>query len=148
METLRGGEDFKQLADRLNEAADAKLRRQVYKGLREIARPVGEAMTHALGGALPQRNGLGPRVAKSKIRQTNATTGKNPRVVVWLKSAEGYDLAGMEAGTVRHPTYGHKPWVGQSVPSGRATEAATAMAPLVRKNLERHINTTLDEIGK
>lgn len=144
---LRGGEDFKDLADRLNAAADTKLRREIYKGLREIARPVGEAMTHALGGALPQRHGLGDRVAQSKIRQTNATTGRNPRIVLSLNSPEGYDLAAMEAGKLRHPNWGRKDWSLQRVPAGRAEEAVKAMAPVVRINLMRHIDRTLNEIG-
>ena len=135
---VRGSEDFLRLAAKLDEG-DRKLNNGIRRRLREVAKPLGSEVRDTLAESMPRRGGLSAMIGRSKV-------SVSPRVEIRVRSA-GHDLEAMDAGMLRHPTFGHKPWVGQSVPSGSAAKALEAGAPKVRDALMREVETLLDEIG-
>ena len=148
--TLRGtgkyGDDFQKFAQKLERAEKRRVRQALTKGLREIARPVGEAGLRAGAAAMPKRGGLSRRVERSSIRQTNSL-GSKPKVTIALRSREGFDLPAMDRGELRHPTFGHRPWVRQGVPAGAFSEALNREADKVRDQLKIELERVIDEMG-
>lgn len=69
------------------------------------------ARTNALR-KLPRRGGLAADVASSRFRR------KRSRESLEVVASSSYDLQGMDEGQIVHPTFGHRPWVTQSVQSG------------------------------
>lgn len=65
---------------------------------------------------LPRRGGLAAEVASSDFTRRRRKLGM--LTVVDVSASGAYDLAGINEGTVIHPTYGHRPWVQQSVTAG------------------------------
>lgn len=147
-----GTADFIRAAHALNEAGDRELRKGVYRGLRTAARPLGARMVSALAEDMPSRGGLRARVAASKVSIRNATTGRNPRVEIALRSTQGYKLTPMNDGDLRHPVFAKanakRVWVRQSVPSGAATRAFDEGAPLVRRTIVRELNQVMDDTAR
>lgn len=142
---VRGSEDFLRLAAKLDEG-DRKLNNGIRRRLREVAKPLGSEVRDTLAEAMPRRGGLSAMIGRSKVAVSSTSASRHPRVEIRVRSA-GHDLEAMDAGMLRHPTFGHKPWVGQSVPSGSAAKALEAGAPKVRDALMREVETLLDEIG-
>lgn len=138
---VRGSEDFLRLAAKLDEG-DRKLNNGIRRRLREVAKPLGSEVRDTLAESMPRRGGLSAMIGRSKV----SVSSTSERVEIRVRSA-GHDLEAMDAGMLRHPTFGHKPWVGQSVPSGSAAKALEAGAPKVRDALMREVETLLDEIG-
>ncbi|HQA14618.1 MAG TPA: hypothetical protein PLD94_10625 [Ornithinibacter sp.] len=141
---VRGSEDFLRLAAKLDEG-DRKLNNGIRRRLREVAKPLGSEVRDTLAESMPRRGGLSAMIGRSKV-SVSSTSDTGERVEIRVRSA-GHDLEAMDAGMLRHPTFGHKPWVGQSVPSGSAAKALEAGAPKVRDALMREVETLLDEIG-
>ncbi len=118
-------DDYKAFALRVKEA-DKKIARGVRKKLREAGKPLAAKVIAEAPDELPQRGGLADllkaaRPALSLAAKSLAITVRSP----------GHDLRSINAGRLRHPTYGHKPWVSQGVPAqayDRAIEAHTAEA--------------------
>ena len=142
---ISGSEDFLRLADRLDEG-DRKLASRIRKRLRDVAKPLGSEVRDSLADAMPRRGGLSDLIAASKVSVASTGASRHPRVEIRVRSA-GHDLESMDAGSLRHPTFGHRPWVGQSVPSGSAQDALDRGAPKVRDALAREVEAILDEIG-
>ncbi|MGZ4559482.1 MAG: hypothetical protein ACXVGQ_00365 [Mycobacteriaceae bacterium] len=151
---VEGTEKFLQAAHALNEAGDKELRKAVYRGFRDAAKPLGERMVRAGAAAMPKRGGLSARVAGSKIGIRNATTGRNPKVEIQLKTAQGYDLKGMDRGEVRHPVFARagrkRVWARapQRVPVGSFTAAFEEGAPGVRERIVRELQSVFDETAR
>lgn len=141
---VRGSEDFLRLAAKLDEG-DRKLNNGIRRRLREVAKPLGSEVRDTLAESMPRRGGLSAMIGRSKV-SVSSTSASRSKVEIRVRSA-GHDLESMDAGMLRHPTFGHKPWVGQSVPSGSAAKALEAGAPKVRDALMREVETLLDEIG-
>jgi len=139
---VRGSEDFLRLAAKLDEG-DRKLNNGIRRRLREVAKPLGSEVRDTLAESMPRRGGLSAMIGRSKVSVSSTSASRQE---IRVRSA-GHDLEAMDAGMLRHPTFGHKPWVGQSVPSGSAAKALEAGAPKVRDALMREVETLLDEIG-
>jgi hypothetical protein len=85
---------------------------------------------------LPQRGGLAKRVAKTQV---NAKTFRGPNLIgVRLTAARNAlkDPNAVNRGRVRRPTYGHKPYVIQLVPTGFYSDPLFDLKPEVRRRLE------------
>lgn len=143
---VKGADDFHKLAEKMRRAEKRRLRQALIKGLRDIARPVGEAGVRGGAEAMPQAGGLSDRVARTSVRQDN-NLGSKPKITITLRSRDGYDLSAMERGQIRHPTFGHSPWVRQGVPSGAFSEAIEREADQVRDRLREELERVIEEIG-
>ena len=140
-EVVLGGNGPRQLAEvaaRLKAAGPAgkRLDRQMRKALREAAQPVKDAIPEGAGLDLPQRGGLAARVA-SELGMSVSVRPGGASPTVKIRAKHSYDIRRMERdGRLRHPTYGHRPWVAQSVRAGWLERAAQAKAPEARRNVE------------
>lgn len=94
-------------------AAEPKLRRAIQKRLRDAARPIGQAVLISGAKPMPKAGGL----AMYLMSSGNATTAISQTGVSLRLSRTGVDLGKINAGLLRHPVYGHKPWVAQLVPA-------------------------------
>ena len=54
----------------------------------------------------------------------------------------------MDLGRLRHPTYGHRPWVSQTVPAGAFTEPFQDGSSDVRNRVSAEVARLLDEIAR
>lgn len=111
--------------------ADRTIRLEYSRAVRVIAKPLGETVLARGADKLPRKGGLSDRVKAAKVSVSATQT----RAVVSLKTEEGYDLRAMNRGRLRHPTYGHKPWVGQAIEAGVFTQAFEEEAPAARAAL-------------
>lgn len=142
----RGAEEFKKAAQALNAAADKTLRREVYAGFRRAAKPLGIRVIASASEEMPHRGGLSMRIAASKMGQANSTTGRNPSVTLNFRSAQGYDLAAMDKGMLRHPVFGQSVWVTQPIRAGAFTRPFNAGADGVRKEMLTALRNVNDDI--
>lgn len=93
-------EDYQRLSRSLR-GADPLIKKEFTKALRDIGRPFGRFVLVAAGSQLPQRGGLGYRVASARVTVTVSTM----RATVNLKSKEGYDFKQMDTGWLHHPVF-------------------------------------------
>lgn len=104
--------------ERLNAAirnAPKELQKELATGLRKAVRPMPRIFRQGALGFLPHRGGLGEWVASGMRFRTTVSVGANPRLRI-TGSLPGHDLAALNSGTDRHPTYGHRDrWVSQRI---------------------------------
>lgn len=140
---VEGGEQFAALARRLKEYGDGKtLRKEFYRGINRTTRPLIANVRASARDRLPSRGGLAKRVAASKITTSRRMTGASAGVRI--RGTSGYDIRSIDRGRVRHPTFGHEPWVSQIVREGFWTDPLNAGAPAVRRGLE----DVMDDVAK
>lgn len=149
---VEGTDDFKRAAQALTGLGDRGVRLATQKGLRASAKPLGEDMVRGGAADMPHRGGLSARVAASQVRVLASLTGGNPRVVISLRTREGYRLKAMDQGNLRHPVFAREgrktTWVRQTVPAGGFSDAFAAGAPMVRRDLTRQVQQALDAAAR
>ena len=99
------------------DAAADDLREQVADVERGIGDRVRDEFPGEARATLPRRGGLADRVAGSTIDVQLDAGGARPTLTVEASNAR-VDLGPVNAGTIRHPTYGGRPWVAQEVRPG------------------------------
>lgn len=122
-----GYKDLERLGKDLKAAGDKELKKELLKGIQRATRDSGikQEIADSARAHLPQRGGLSEYVAKMRIITRTRTNGKYIGVRLTgskKKGAKQVDLYRIDRGTVRHPTYGHRPWVNQGVRPGFWTE--------------------------
>jgi hypothetical protein len=99
------------------------------KEIRSAVPPIRAAVRANALGQLPHRGGLGVWVARARVtaRIRRSATNAGISLVGGRNSGSRRrtDLRAIDAGTVRHPTYGHGPWTPQTVTPGFFTRAVT-----------------------
>lgn len=97
----------------LKDVGDKDLQRELYRGLNRVTTGLKADAQREAGARLPRGGGLAARVAGAKLTTSRARGGISIR-------AKGLaQLAGMDAGTVKHPVYGNRgAWVSQGVTPG------------------------------
>jgi hypothetical protein len=143
---IEGSENFKAAAQALNAAADKGLRTELYAAFRAAAKPLGEKVIAQGAAEMPKAGGLSARVAAAKVAQSNATTGKNPKVALSLKTREGYALKKFDAGEIRHRVFGSGRWVVQKIRPGAFTRPFEAGAGDVRKEVLKALERVAEQI--
>ena len=159
--------EFRRAAVAFRILADKGLTNALRRGLRDVAKPLGEDMIRGGAAAMPHRGGLSARVAASTVGQRNVLAGGNVGVELLLRQRQGYRLDQMDAGKLRHPVFerGHmaqtvmhrgkkrrmqgprlqRRWVQQAVPAKSFTTPFEQGAPKVRAALVREISKAVDE---
>lgn len=136
---VEGTEQFQAAAQALNDAGDREIRKAVYAAFRRAGKPLGERIVAEGSAQMPRRGGLSARIAQAKVAQSNATTGRNPSVVLKLRTAQRYNLTAMDAGVLRHPVFDRpnklRRWVQQRVPARAFSTVFEAGADDVRAQL-------------
>jgi hypothetical protein len=135
------GADAARIQRQLKAAGDKIVTREFNKGFNRSARHLTDNVKKSAPKYLPDRYAaeLVPSL-KVAVRKRG---GKNPsvRLVTKAKTRRGKprELGTLNAGQLRHPTWGTSPWVGQKVKAGFHDQPMKAGAPAVRKELERAI---------
>lgn len=132
--SVSGANQLAAVTKRLKQAGANEVRKDMLRGLRVGAKPLVAVARQSAVENLPRAGGLDQVVAASKFAVRTRTSGRNPGVRVVALS--GHNIAAMDRGRLRHPTYGHRDrWVTQKIKPGWWTDALTARAPEVRTAL-------------
>jgi hypothetical protein len=99
------------------------------------------ANQHVDHSAVSILSGVGLTGGRAIISQT--ATG----VRVILGKRSGPQIGRMDEGNLRHPTYGHKPWVAQAIPAGTFTAALEKRVPDMRDAVAREVQSMMGEPG-
>lgn len=143
---VTGAEDFDRLAAAMR-AADKATKRRISARLRKIAKPLAEDVRREGADPMPQRGGLAARLAAASLSVRSSYASRGARVEIALRTRERYALARINEGELRHPVFGGKAWVEQSVPAGSWTEAILEGGPDVQRELHDEVRHILAEIS-
>lgn len=132
-----GAREFAATARRLRTVNSPMLKKRFYSGINRAAKPLHEAVRKSARAKLPRKGGLGRRVAESRMSTKRRVTGNAAGVRIVATS--GYDIGAINRGRVRHLTFGHKPWVNQTVTPGFWTEPLVKGSPAVETELRKVI---------
>lgn len=121
--------DYTRLAARTH-TAPARVRKESARAIQDAVRPVRREVAASARARLPRRGGLGAWVAGARVDVRQVERGDT--VGVEIKSSRGsHNLAAIDAGTVRHPTWGRKPIHVQSLRPNYFTDVMTG--PVARR---------------
>lgn len=137
---LRGAEQFAELSKRLRAAADKDLQREMSKSITAAMKPLTTAIRASAASTLPKSGGLAGRIAKSQMRTRRRASG------ISLVARNAYTLQRLDDGSVRHPVFGRKVWVTQSVAPGWWTKPTTAFAPIAAKAVQQALDDVAAKI--
>lgn len=131
-------------------------RKEILKQLRtEMRAPMPEARQRVKAAAqrlLPSRGGLGAYVAgRLRLTAQIRVNGSSSRLTIKgsrPKAGGMVDLRRIDAGRLRHPTYGHAPWVNQTVSEGFASNTLTEeMADRWRRTVDDAVAKAVRSLG-
>ena len=169
-----GGEQFRAVARQLREIGDKDLTRSLYRALNTGAQPMKDDIRRNFATKLPQGGGRGRR-GKGRLRKdgtrargslrapeslaaraaratisVKGRSGRNPSVAVTARTSRGksIDLQALEAGTVRHPTFGHAPWKAQAVTPHTFTTGVEKNLPGVQDAIGRELDAISERLAK
>jgi len=143
----RSANQFLKVSKALKAAGETGLRNELHKDVRKAAGPLVRKARQAAKSMLPQRGGLAKRVAGSRIN-TQVLTGRN-RYGVRITVGRGRSARDTNRGTIRHPVFGNRDrWVTQKVPKGWFDDTMRREAPAIRKDVEKAIERSLNEIAR
>lgn len=134
--------EFTAFAGKLK-AAERAVRNRMRKGLREAARPFAAEVVPEGAEAFPA--GLAAHVVAKGGRPVVVQTSTGVRVVFGKKS--GPQIGRMNEGSLRHPTFGRRPWVSQDIPAGSFTKALEKRLPDIRDAVGREVHKMMEELG-
>lgn len=143
---IEGAGQLADLGKALKAAGDKDLRRETLRTLRERAKPMGERAKRYAVVALPHRGGLGNYVARTRVTVRTRLSGRDVGVrIAGVRRKDGgtVDLDAMDRGQLRHKTFGHKPWVEQSIHPGWWSIPMAAEAPATQVALSDAVQELL-----
>lgn len=143
---VTGAEDFYKLSKSLKAAGRTELRKELTKGMRKATKPLIAKTKSAAGSTLPRRGGLAALVAREPQRVQVRTGAQTFGVRIVVGRTKG-GARGADAGTVRHPVFGHRDrFVAQPVTPGWFTASLEAAAPLVQPEIEAAMEAVAQKI--
>lgn len=143
---LRGADDLARLSRALKAAGDKDLQKRLSRAISDAMRPVRAALPRSALAKLPRRGGLAAQVAASRTRIQRRNSGR--AVGVRLRVQSDDNIRRIDKGTVRHPTFGHGPWVNQAVPGGWFTEPTEAARPVFAAAVDKAMQEIVAEIDR
>lgn len=135
-------EEFKAFAAKLK-TIEPKVRNRMRKGLREAAKPLAAEVVPEGAEDLP--SGLAAHVVATGGKAIVSQTSTGVRVI--LGKRKGPQIGRMNSGNLRHPTYGHKPWVAQDIQAGTFTAALEKRLPDMRDKVAAELQHLMGELG-
>jgi len=136
--SVEGADQLGELGKRLRAAGEGGkgMRKELLKRIRETAKgPLSDDLQQAALRRLPARGGLAATAAK-KLKVTVRTRLSGSEVgVTAIVAVKDMDIPKLDAGKLRHPVYGHDPWVNQKIPSGIFSDAVEEIADSVRDDI-------------
>lgn len=131
---VTGADKLARVAKALKDAGDAGLRKELYRGLNRATKSLRADMRAHVPDRLPRRGGLGTRAARTTFR-SSVRAGRDPGVRLVAGKNALRDPGSIDRGRVRHPVFGHKPYVLQDIIPSAFTAPFDAGAPTVRDEL-------------
>lgn len=127
-----GKEKFAAVAAKLR-TTSKELRPSLYKAINKATAPLKRNIRASARSLLPSRGGLANIIARSSIttKKSVSASGAGVRIV----GSSKHEIKKIDKGKLRRPTYGHKPWVSQSVPAGYFTTPMTEGVPTVQAQI-------------
>lgn len=142
--TISGGNQARDLADRLAAVTDALLRPALDEGLTAGAGVAVREARHNAETVLPKRGGYAAEVAASPIDVDPLHGAATVQVRV---TARGHDPRLDTQGRLRHPVFGNENvWREQKVPAGWFTAAMIRSAADVELQLLRAVDAALARV--
>lgn len=143
---IEGAEKLAAVARQLRQTGNKELRKEMYRGLRQAAKPlIADARQHARD-TLPKRGGLNERVARSRFRVSVRAAGRDPSVRI---TATGLDKRLDTQGRLRHPVYGNRRvWVEQKVKAHWFEIPMRAGSRHVRRELVRVVDDVAKKLSR
>lgn len=123
-------------ADPLRQAAEDALEPSVRDMRREV---------RSTTRRLPESGGLADRVAETHLDGIPYRAGDAVGLRIRARAGVVRDPASIDRGRVRHPTYGHRPWVIQVVRPGWFRDAAKAVGPDVGRRLKVNVRKAFEK---
>lgn len=142
--SITGADRLKTVARNLEAAGRGDLVKELRSTLRVAAKPL---IPHSRAEALrrlPQSGGLARLVAKTPQRIT-VSTGRGAAVKLSI-GKKGSGARAADAGTVRHPTFGRRPFVSQPVQPGWASDTFEQEGPAIREDVVRALDRFADRL--
>ena len=144
---IRNAEQLGALVKALKDA-EKDVRREFYKSINGVTKPVRADMLASVLPSLPSRGGLAAEIHGATKLRTSATAGRNPGARIWAR-AKGHDVPALNRGRLRHPVYGNRRrWVGQSagIKAGFLDAPFDKSVPVVRRELLKAIDRIAQKI--
>lgn len=136
-----GAEQLHALAGKLRGVGGGSLRRELAYGLEDVARPLVAKVAHSAYTTLPRHGGLNRIIAATPVT-VRVKLGGDPAVT--LTGRNGTELDLIDAGIVRHSTFGHAPVVSQRVTPGWWTRPLAQSSPAVG----RAVGQVVDDVSR
>lgn len=135
----KGADDFYRLSRAMKDAGQGQLRKELNKGMRDVAKPLIPKVRQAARDKLPHRGGLNARVARKPFRAAVRTGAQTAGVRIVGSKVDPR----INDGRVFHPVFGRKPGVVQNVPGavGYFDQTIRDSAPEVRAELENTLRS-------
>lgn len=145
----RAANNFLKASKALKAAGESQLRKELHGSVRKAARPLIPRARAAARAQLPKRGGLAKAVASSPMR-AQVLTGRNKygvRIAVGKNRRAG--ARDTNRGRIRHPLFGNRErWYSQQTPKGWFDDTMRAAAPPIRREVEKAIQKSLDDIAR
>lgn len=145
MSAADGAEALAALGKRLK-GAPKELRSELTKAITKTVAPLKKAAKQSAADRLPQKGGLGKRVARTTLRHKRKNTGRDVGIRIEAQTNAVKDPLRIDRGRAKHPTYGHKPWVLQDVRKGWFTDPLEDGVSEVRQGLIAAMDTVARKI--
>lgn len=144
--TVTGTDELVRLGRNLKEA-DAQLKKDLLRGIRETNKPVISHIRESARDTLPKAGGLADVIARSKIGTRTRLSGKNAGIEI--KGTGVHNLRAINAGKLRHPLFGNRgSWSRQSVKPGFFDEPIEKDLVLIQRGIEQVMADTARKIEK
>lgn len=146
---VHGADKLRRVADDLRQAGRKDLKWELTAGITAAVKPFGAAI-HAQTRVLPSgyRATLNAALVVSPRILTGGEDAK-VRVVVSAKGRrQGRDVASLNRGWLRHPTFGGDPWVSQAVTPGLVDTPRNALESKVVEECEAAVGRVADKLER
>lgn len=147
MEVIVTSSDVDSIVRAIRANADAKaIRRDLYRGLNSVTKPVRSKMVDAIPNALPTGGGLASQMQSMVSGRASAKGGRYAGVSIRYTS-KGYDIRTLTAGRLRHPVFGNSDvWVDQT--AGVHPDEFTKVFEREKPIMRRAVLRVLDDIAR
>lgn len=145
---IKGAESLAALGKTLRKVEGGnELRKELLRNLRAAGKPTADDIRANLRNGLPKRGGLAKKMGAAKVATRNKLSGDNAGMRIDVKHTD-HDIVSVDKGRLRHPTFGHGPFVNQKVKPDLVTDAFDDNAPRMREAVLDAMDTVLDQINR
>lgn len=141
-----GNVEVLEQAARALRGSDKKYRRELFRALNSVAKPLRQKVIDSIGNFMP--SGYAPVLSKSYSQRTQIRTGRDPSVrLIGSSRGKRRRTRRLEEGKLSHPVFGNrKVWVTQQIKPGFFSEPIAGEADQVRAEMEKAIMAVHEQI--